>query len=74
MPIKEDTISVLKQFDIGDKFSCLPAMPKASVLVPLFVKDGELYTLMTLRSKEVTCANVIYRKDNRSLHYSPAFG
>ncbi|CAK6969002.1 peroxisomal coenzyme A diphosphatase NUDT7 [Scomber scombrus] len=53
MPIKEDTISVLKQFDIGDNFSYLPAMPKASVLVPLLVKDGELYTLMTLRSKEL---------------------
>lgn len=59
MPIKEDTIAVLKQFDTGNKFSYLPVLPKASVLVPLLVKDGELHTLMTLRSKEVTCINSI---------------
>lgn len=53
MPIKEDTIAVLKQFDTGNKFSYLPVLPKASVLVPLLVKDGELHTLMTLRSKEL---------------------
>ncbi|KAM7396576.1 hypothetical protein PAMP_019609 [Pampus punctatissimus] len=53
MPIKDDTIAVLKQFDTGNKFSYLPVLPKASVLVPLFVKDGELHTLMTLRSKQL---------------------
>ncbi|XP_067445598.1 peroxisomal coenzyme A diphosphatase NUDT7 [Thunnus thynnus] len=53
MPIKEDTIAILKQFDTGNKFSYLPVLPKASVLVPLLVKDGELHTLMTLRSKEL---------------------
>ncbi|XP_041853489.1 peroxisomal coenzyme A diphosphatase NUDT7 [Melanotaenia boesemani] len=53
MQIKEKTIATLKQFDIGEKFSYLPMLPKASVLIPLFVRGGELYTLMTLRSKEL---------------------
>lgn len=53
MHIKEETIDILKQFDIGDKFSYLPMLSKASVLIPLFVKKGQLYTLMTLRSKEL---------------------
>ncbi|XP_071357749.1 peroxisomal coenzyme A diphosphatase NUDT7 [Trachinotus anak] len=53
MDIKGETIAILKQFDIGNKFSYLPVLPKASVLIPLFVKNGELYTLMTLRSKEL---------------------
>lgn len=58
MHVKDETIAILKQFDIGQKFSDLPVLPKASVLIPLFVKKGELYTLMTLRSKEVTRKNV----------------
>lgn len=53
MHIKKKTIAILKQFDIGDKFSFPPVLPKASVLIPLFVKKGELYTLLTLRSKEL---------------------
>ncbi|XP_008290181.1 peroxisomal coenzyme A diphosphatase NUDT7 [Stegastes partitus] len=53
MHIKEKTIATLKQFDIGKKFSYLPVLPKASVLIPLLVKNGELYTLMTLRSKQL---------------------
>lgn len=53
MHVKEETIATLKQFDIGKKFSYLPVLPKASVLIPLFVRGGEVYTLMTLRSKEL---------------------
>lgn len=53
MHMKEKTIDILRQFDIGNKFSNLPVLPKASVLIPLFVRNGELYTLMTLRSKEL---------------------
>ncbi|XP_010755380.3 peroxisomal coenzyme A diphosphatase NUDT7 [Larimichthys crocea] len=53
MHTKEETIAVLKHFDIGNKFSFLPVLPKASVLIPLFVKNGQLQTLMTLRSKEL---------------------
>ncbi|KAM8750379.1 peroxisomal coenzyme A diphosphatase NUDT7 [Acanthopagrus schlegelii] len=53
MNVKEETMAILKQFDIGNKFSDLPVLPKASVLISLFVKKGELYTLMTLRSKEL---------------------
>uniref|UniRef100_A0A3Q3WHY2 Peroxisomal coenzyme A diphosphatase NUDT7 n=1 Tax=Mola mola TaxID=94237 RepID=A0A3Q3WHY2_MOLML len=50
---REATTAVLKQFDIGDKFSYLPSLPKASVLIPLFVRSGRLYTLMTVRSTEL---------------------
>lgn len=53
MQLKEKTIATLKQFDIGAKFSDLPVLPKASVLIPLFVRGDELHTLMTLRSEEV---------------------
>ncbi|XP_026166420.1 peroxisomal coenzyme A diphosphatase NUDT7 [Mastacembelus armatus] len=53
MHVKDETINILKQFDIANKFSHLPVLPKASVLIPLFVKDGELHTWMTLRSKEL---------------------
>lgn len=53
MHIKKKTIAILKQFDMEEKFSYAPVLPKASVLIPLFVKEGELYTLMTLRSKEL---------------------
>lgn len=53
MHIKEKTIATLKQFDIGDKLSFLPVLPKASVLISLFVRNGELYTWMTLRSKQL---------------------
>ncbi|KAG7217416.1 hypothetical protein INR49_021583 [Caranx melampygus] len=53
MDIKEKTIAILKQFDSRNKLSDLPVLPKASVLIPLFLKNGELYTLMTLRSKEL---------------------
>lgn len=56
MHVKEAAIATLKQYDIGNKFR-LSVLPKASVLVPLFVKNGQLYTLMTLRSKEVKMPN-----------------
>ncbi|XP_041650594.1 peroxisomal coenzyme A diphosphatase NUDT7 [Cheilinus undulatus] len=53
MHIKEKTISILKRFDIRNKLSYLPVLPKASVLIPLFVRHGRLHTLLTLRSKEL---------------------
>ncbi|KAM4618823.1 peroxisomal coenzyme A diphosphatase NUDT7 [Polymixia lowei] len=53
MDTKEETTAVLKQHDIGSKFSYLPVLPKASVLIPLFLRKGELHVLMTLRSKEL---------------------
>ncbi|TNN70908.1 Peroxisomal coenzyme A diphosphatase NUDT7 [Liparis tanakae] len=54
MHIKEETIAILKQFDIGNKFASLSTLRKASVLIPLMVKNGELCALMTLRSQEVS--------------------
>ncbi|XP_037539402.1 peroxisomal coenzyme A diphosphatase NUDT7 [Nematolebias whitei] len=53
MQSKEETVAILKQFDIGEKFSYLPVLPKASVLIPLFVRAGRLHTLMTLRSTKL---------------------
>ncbi|KAM4733600.1 peroxisomal coenzyme A diphosphatase NUDT7 isoform 2-T3 [Anableps anableps] len=53
MHLKEETVATLKQFDIGEKFSYLPVLPKASVLIPLFVRGGQLHTVLTLRSKEL---------------------
>ncbi|XP_026221528.1 peroxisomal coenzyme A diphosphatase NUDT7 [Anabas testudineus] len=53
MHTKEETMAILKQFDTADMFPHLPGLPKASVLIPLFVKNGELHTLMTLRSKQL---------------------
>ncbi|XP_036400356.1 peroxisomal coenzyme A diphosphatase NUDT7 [Megalops cyprinoides] len=43
----------LKQHEIGSTFSYLPVLPKASVLIPLFVKKGEIHVLMTLRSLQL---------------------
>lgn len=62
MRVKEETMATLKQFDTGNKLSYLPVLPKASVLIPLFVRNGELYTWMTLRSKEVTRTGVSWAK------------
>ncbi|XP_054476583.1 peroxisomal coenzyme A diphosphatase NUDT7 [Anoplopoma fimbria] len=53
MQMKEETIATLKQSDIGNRFASVPVLPRASVLVPLMVKDGELCALMTLRSTEL---------------------
>ncbi|XP_012735320.2 peroxisomal coenzyme A diphosphatase NUDT7 isoform X1 [Fundulus heteroclitus] len=53
MLLKEEAVATLKRFDIGEKFSYLPALPKASVLIPLFVRAGRLHTLLTLRSQEL---------------------
>lgn len=43
----------MKTHEIGSKFSYLHGLPRASVLIPLFVKDGELHVLMTLRALEL---------------------
>ncbi|XP_054631573.1 peroxisomal coenzyme A diphosphatase NUDT7 [Dunckerocampus dactyliophorus] len=54
MAIKMETIAVFEQFDVRKvKLMTLPALNKASVLVPLFVRSGKLYTLMTQRSKQL---------------------
>ncbi|XP_067090620.1 peroxisomal coenzyme A diphosphatase NUDT7 [Osmerus mordax] len=53
MDIKEKTIIILKRYEIGSKYSYLPVLPKAAVLIPLFQRDGELHVLMTLRSLEL---------------------
>ncbi|XP_026527836.1 peroxisomal coenzyme A diphosphatase NUDT7 [Notechis scutatus] len=52
MCIKEKAKLQLRKFDIGDKFSNIQ-LPKASVLIPLMVKDGKLCLLFTLRSMKL---------------------
>lgn len=52
MSIKERTKEKLRKYDIGTKYSHLP-FPKASVLVPVFVKDGKLHFLLTVRSMKL---------------------
>lgn len=53
MDLKEKTAAILKQYEVGSRFSYLPVLPKASVLIPLFVREGEVHMLMTLRSQEL---------------------
>ncbi|NXY85179.1 NUDT7 diphosphatase, partial [Alcedo cyanopectus] len=50
--IKEKARRRLREFDVGDKFSLLP-LPKASVLLPLIVREGKLHLLLTLRSMQL---------------------
>ncbi|XP_066493302.1 peroxisomal coenzyme A diphosphatase NUDT7 isoform X3 [Tiliqua scincoides] len=49
MCVKDKAKLRLRSLDIGNKFSHLP-LRKASVLVPLMVKDEKLYVLFTVRS------------------------
>ncbi|KAM9807440.1 peroxisomal coenzyme A diphosphatase NUDT7 [Neosynchiropus ocellatus] len=53
MGIKEDAEEVLKLHDFSSNTDPVPALPKASVLIPLMVKDGVLHALMTLRSMQM---------------------
>ncbi|XP_047451926.1 peroxisomal coenzyme A diphosphatase NUDT7 [Mugil cephalus] len=53
MDIKEEAIAALKLSDHRIMMSYPPVPDRASVLVPLMVKDGELHTLMTQRSKKL---------------------
>ncbi|NXX15222.1 NUDT7 diphosphatase, partial [Podargus strigoides] len=50
--IKEKARLRLRQFDVGDRFSRLP-LPKAAVLLPLVVRQGELHLLLTVRSMQL---------------------
>lgn len=50
--VKEKARLRLREFDVGDRFSHLP-LPKASVLLPLMVREGKLHLLLTLRSMQV---------------------
>ncbi|CAL8358588.1 unnamed protein product [Lota lota] len=52
MDIKKQAIDNLKG-QVGSKLSEPPFRQKASVLIPLFVNNGELNVLLTLRSKQL---------------------
>ncbi|XP_062856090.1 peroxisomal coenzyme A diphosphatase NUDT7 [Trichomycterus rosablanca] len=50
MELKKKIIERLMKHDTGGEFSHLSALPKASVLIPLFIKEGRLHVLLTVRS------------------------
>ncbi|XP_025040117.1 peroxisomal coenzyme A diphosphatase NUDT7 isoform X4 [Pelodiscus sinensis] len=50
--IKDKAKINLRKHDIGNKFSHLP-LAKASILMPLMVKDGKLHVLFTVRSMKI---------------------
>ncbi|XP_069758179.1 peroxisomal coenzyme A diphosphatase NUDT7 isoform X3 [Narcine bancroftii] len=50
--IKEKVKHALKPYDIGNKYSDL-TLPRASVLVPLLIKNEELHVLLTVRSMQL---------------------
>uniref|UniRef100_UPI00398EEB3B peroxisomal coenzyme A diphosphatase NUDT7 n=1 Tax=Pristiophorus japonicus TaxID=55135 RepID=UPI00398EEB3B len=52
MSIKEKVKQVLKMYDIGNKYSDL-TLPRASVLVPLLMKNEELHVMLTVRSMKL---------------------
>ncbi|KAK0149255.1 Peroxisomal coenzyme A diphosphatase NUDT7 [Merluccius polli] len=52
MDLKNQVIANLKRHAGGGSPES-PVRPKASVLVPLFVKHGELYVLLTVRSEQL---------------------
>lgn len=72
MRVKEETMAILKQLDVGNELaSSLPVLPRASVLIPLTVKNGRLFTLMTLRSREVRKLLPIGRRAGPGSLYNP---
>uniref|UniRef100_A0A8C0GS62 Nudix hydrolase 7 n=1 Tax=Chelonoidis abingdonii TaxID=106734 RepID=A0A8C0GS62_CHEAB len=58
--IKDKAKISLRKYDVGNKFSHLP-LSKASVLMPLMVKDGKLYLLFTVRSMKVSVSTMSLR-------------
>ncbi|XP_041047282.1 peroxisomal coenzyme A diphosphatase NUDT7 isoform X1 [Carcharodon carcharias] len=52
LSIKEKIKHVLKMYDVGSKYSDL-TLPRASVLVPLLIKNEELHVLLTVRSMKL---------------------
>lgn len=54
MDVKAKVISSLRKHDTGDEFSYLSGFPKASVLIPLFLREGRVHVLLTVRSTEVS--------------------
>ncbi|XP_075997993.1 peroxisomal coenzyme A diphosphatase NUDT7 [Genypterus blacodes] len=49
----EEIVAILQTHDFGKQPPSVASLTKASVLIPLFVREGELYTLMTLRSMQL---------------------
>ncbi|KAL7862981.1 hypothetical protein SRHO_G00119650 [Serrasalmus rhombeus] len=53
MDHKKKVIERLSKCTAGEESLPLPALTKASVLIPLFVREGKLQVLMTVRSTEL---------------------
>ncbi|XP_053487589.1 peroxisomal coenzyme A diphosphatase NUDT7 [Ictalurus furcatus] len=52
MDVKAEVIASLKN-DIGDEYFNLSSVKKASVLIPLFLREGRVHVLLTVRSTEL---------------------
>lgn len=53
MDLKEKIRASLQKYKCDDDFNCLPALPKASVLIPLLLEDGQVRLLFNVRSLNV---------------------
>ncbi|KAL7885613.1 hypothetical protein AOLI_G00059080 [Acnodon oligacanthus] len=53
MDHKKEAIERLSKCTVGEEPLSFPALTKASVLIPLFVREGKLQVLMTVRSTEL---------------------
>ncbi|OCT84427.1 peroxisomal coenzyme A diphosphatase NUDT7 [Xenopus laevis] len=50
--LKEKIKNIIKKYDVGTRFASIP-LQKASVLLPLFIKEGKINLLFTVRSMEL---------------------
>ncbi|XP_077371950.1 peroxisomal coenzyme A diphosphatase NUDT7 [Festucalex cinctus] len=55
MDVEEETMAAFEPFDARKQADIaeVAELPQASVLVPLFVRNGKIYTLMTQRSEQL---------------------
>ncbi|XP_077144498.1 peroxisomal coenzyme A diphosphatase NUDT7 isoform X1 [Ranitomeya variabilis] len=50
--IREKIKSRLEKYDVGSRYTHIP-LPKASILLPLLIKQGKLHLLLTVRSMQL---------------------
>ncbi|XP_044126671.1 peroxisomal coenzyme A diphosphatase NUDT7 isoform X2 [Bufo gargarizans] len=50
--IREKIKNLLKKYDVGSRYADIP-LPRASILLPLLIRQGKPYLLLTVRSLEL---------------------